>query len=197
MLHVLIFQTFCSTLSNEEIFCKYQDISHRSNSINVTIHNSYLWLLENHIFLKDLRSHIHGFLLWQLHHQHLNCRLTFTPVSCNTHKPQKHRDRSQHGCAWQDFKATLSLEHQEVLPYTLPGPTASRVKQPYKSEPVAIFCSRGYIRIQSTCNLCIWNEAFESQRIGLFSTKVEYSCCLWPSSCCCTSEHFALLRTPD
>lgn len=56
---------------------------------------------------------------------------------------------------------------------------------------------RGYIRIQSACNVSIWNEVFESQGIGLFSTKVEYSCCLWPSSCCCTSERFALLRTPD
>jgi len=38
----------------------------------------------------------------------------------------------------------------------------SGVKQPYKSEPAAIFCSRGYIRIQSTLQPC----ASEMNRLG-------------------------------
>lgn len=166
--------------------------------MNVTMHNSCLWLLPNHMFLKDLLSHVHGFLLWQLLHQHLNCRLTFIPVSWNAEKQQKHRDSSQRGSAWQDFRATLSLEHQQVLPCTLPGPAASQGwNSPTNLSQLPYSVAEGTYAFSQRCNLCIWNEPFGNQRICIFSAKVEYSCCLRPSSCCCTSERFALLRTPD
>lgn len=47
------------------------------------------------------------------------------------------------------------------------------------------------------CSMCTWNELFGNKGMCILSTKVEYSCCSWSGSHCCTSEHSALLRTPD
>lgn len=91
-----------------------------------------------------------------------------------------------------------SHEHQEVLPYTLPGLTASQGwNNPTNLSQLPYSVAEGTYAFSQCCNLCIWNEPFGNQRICIFSAKVEYSCCLRPSSCCCTSELFALLRTPD